>query len=1368
MHINEEGAARAVAASRAQWRALVLCLALLLTARAGRAQVLSASASPTALPADGGNVTIQIVVSNSVAVGSVAAYSNAGYIGGLNAAGKDGNGNNIYSNVFAVGANATNLPRSFAYTVKVTDTANNVYNGSAGTVDQASPKAIKIISSSLSVSSLPAAGGSVTVSAVASVQAPNTINNLYVYANGAGLGYLTYLSTNGDGSLNYSGSFTLGQNVSDAPHPYQLVINGADNAGNRAAAIVGAVTVSNATPASVVSSTLSTNSLPASGGPVTINAVVSAPAPNDVSDVYAYRFSTGLGNLSYISTNADKTKKYTGTFTFPANPTDTPILHQVVMRLRDNANNAITVPLGVVTVGAATPIKILSATASASSQTAAGGSINVTATVLAPAPNDVSDLYVFNYTQGLVGLSYQSTNADGSKIYSGAFTNPTNATNATLVKDLLLRARDNAGNLVVQPIGTLAIAPQTPIKIVSATMTPNNITAAGGTVTITATALAPAPNDVQYIRAYRYDQYVGALSYQSTNADGSKVFSGAFTVPANNSNATLTYPYTLYAADNSNNYASQSLGSITVPAVTPIKILSATLSGNSVPAAGGGLVATVTVLAPTPNDVQFVRVFEYNAYIGGLTYASTNADGSKVYSGTVNLPAQRGSFAETDLISVQAADNLNNYAYTFLPNVTVGTAATTNPVTISSVSISTNSLPVTGGSVIVKATVKPAVAGTISNVQIYDYEFYLGTLIYQSSNADGSLNYSGSFNIPANTLPYATQNGFQVVTTLNNGDYSESIAPAGTLSAAPVKPLAIVSAALSTNNLPVTGGDIIISAVVSAPAGNSVQSNQNFYAYRNGGYIGRLSYQTTNADGTQNWSGSFGIGANTSGVALSDIYTILAVDGVGSYLPATAGRVTVATAGTLTINSALLSATSFPATGGEMVIMAKVTPVTPYAISNVYAYSNVNGLGYLTYLGSNADGSQNWIGAFPVAPNGNDAPRADYYYISSQDSLGNYVPYALGYATLAPLTSLSAVSAALSAASFPAAGGDLILTAKVNIPPTAVSPAVNFYSNGVYLGQLARQSANADGTVNYSVSYRVPGNVSDQPRSDYFYGVAYDNASNYANIAFGNITVGPATPVSITQAALSTSSLSVTGGDVIVTATTQAPLPNDVNGFTVFSNGQNVGGLTYQNTNPDGTKNYSGSFHIPANTGATLQSYIYTLAASDTAGNLALGVLGAISVDTIPATVAGKISLEGLVGTAAPQTLTFQFRPKDGSATFNLTASVKPDGFFNLLNIPRKDYDLWIKGPKNLAKVVGVNTLNSDAHSVTALLAGGDSNNDNSVDATDFGALVGSYGSDANVPHGGYDYTADFNGDGLVDTTDFGILVGNYGSVGDY
>ena len=149
---------------------------------------------------------------------------------------------------------------------------------------------------------------------------------------------------------------------------------------------------------------------------------------------------------------------------------------------------------------------------------------------------------------------------------------------------------------------------------------------------------------------------------------------------------------------------------------------------------------------------------------------------------------------------------------------------------------------------------------------------------------------------------------------------------------------------------------------------------------------------------------------------------------------------------------------------------------------------------------------------------------------------------------------------------------------------------------------------------------------------------------------------------------------------------------------------------------------------------------------------------------TVP--VSGNLMFEGIAGTSSAQKVTFEFRSLSGTDHIVRLATVPPNGDFSVLDIPEQNYTLHIKGDKYLAANVSVNTTNGNVSSVTANLLAGDANNDNSVDTSDFGILVGAYGSDASVPGSGYDARADFNGDGLLDTTDFGLLVGNYGASG--
>ena len=144
--------------------------------------------------------------------------------------------------------------------------------------------------------------------------------------------------------------------------------------------------------------------------------------------------------------------------------------------------------------------------------------------------------------------------------------------------------------------------------------------------------------------------------------------------------------------------------------------------------------------------------------------------------------------------------------------------------------------------------------------------------------------------------------------------------------------------------------------------------------------------------------------------------------------------------------------------------------------------------------------------------------------------------------------------------------------------------------------------------------------------------------------------------------------------------------------------------------------------------------------------------------------ISGVVTLEGCVSPA--QSVTLEFRPASGTP---LTRSVTLSslGAFSVSDAPPGKYSLAIKGSKWLQQVIAVDSSKGPVSGISATLLAGDANNDNSVDATDFGQFVSAYNTSASVPGSGYDPACDFNCDGSVDATDFGLLVGNYGQQGD-
>ena len=149
-----------------------------------------------------------------------------------------------------------------------------------------------------------------------------------------------------------------------------------------------------------------------------------------------------------------------------------------------------------------------------------------------------------------------------------------------------------------------------------------------------------------------------------------------------------------------------------------------------------------------------------------------------------------------------------------------------------------------------------------------------------------------------------------------------------------------------------------------------------------------------------------------------------------------------------------------------------------------------------------------------------------------------------------------------------------------------------------------------------------------------------------------------------------------------------------------------------------------------------------------------------------PASVSGSILFSELVVSAPAQNVTFTFRPANGAAPITQMFAVSPFGAFTVPNLPRQAGILHIKPDKFLAVNIPIDLSGGSVTGIYAKTTPGDANNDNSVDSTDFGILIGAYGSEADIPNSGYDPTADFNGDGVVDSTDFGLLIGNFNSVG--
>ena len=97
------------------------------------------------------------------------------------------------------------------------------------------------------------------------------------------------------------------------------------------------------------------------------------------------------------------------------------------------------------------------------------------------------------------------------------------------------------------------------------------------------------------------------------------------------------------------------------------------------------------------------------------------------------------------------------------------------------------------------------------------------------------------------------------------------------------------------------------------------------------------------------------------------------------------------------------------------------------------------------------------------------------------------------------------------------------------------------------------------------------------------------------------------------------------------------------------------------------------------------------------------------------------------------QNITFEFRTRDGKPPTIIHQVLTPvsadTGSFSIPGVPNGTYDVAIKAFCWLRRVIpGVVVAGADVSGLSVSLIGGDINNDNIVDSTDFGGLIGDYG----------------------------------------
>jgi len=148
--------------------------------------------------------------------------------------------------------------------------------------------------------------------------------------------------------------------------------------------------------------------------------------------------------------------------------------------------------------------------------------------------------------------------------------------------------------------------------------------------------------------------------------------------------------------------------------------------------------------------------------------------------------------------------------------------------------------------------------------------------------------------------------------------------------------------------------------------------------------------------------------------------------------------------------------------------------------------------------------------------------------------------------------------------------------------------------------------------------------------------------------------------------------------------------------------------------------------------------------------------------------LSGQVVLGGLTpGSITPSVCLFEFRqPGTTQSVWSALALLDAEGYFTMSG-PAPDglYDLAVKHPRWLRKVVQVDTSQGNVTDVLIHLAGGDIDGDNEVSIGDYALLSAAFGSSPGDPS--WNELADLDGDGEVSIGDYALLSQNFGLIGD-
>jgi len=645
---------------------------------------------------------------------------------------------NHYSGTFTAPANTGTTDLTYTVFVVASDGSNNTTIMRCGTFVVLAPdiQAPSIKGCQVQPRRLPSPGGDFTITAT--VTDNRSVATVVAKVTGPSGGTVVPLTLTGN---NYTGTFTAPQNLSAQDANYQVTLEAADPSGNQSTADCGTITVlkPDTEPPAIVRCDVSPRTLLAPGGPVTLTADVTDNAGVDRIEVAI----VGSGEYTATVTLALKSgNTYEGTWNAPANDTASAQNYGVTFRAFDTSENLTTSDCGTVTV--ATPdnqAPVISACqVTPRALLARGGTVTITATVTDDvAVNSVRAVITRpDGVQVPVALASQ-----GGNNYQGTYAVSPNAGATAQSYQVEIRALDNSGNQATVDCGavTVAVPDTTAPVLLNCAIAPRALPASGGSVAVTADATDNVSVQSVVAEIQRPDGTIVTAQLTSTGGSG---YRGTIDLPANDTNATLTYLVRLVATDSTGNRTTQDCGAVTVAAVDRLapSIANCSVSPGTLPFSGGTVQVQASVTDNEGVASVVARILRGGVLIDTVTLtAGTPPSYSANFAALPNLTGA----AQEYTIELVATDTTGNSRSVECGTYTV--EVDTVPPALVACDATPRTLGSEGGLVTFTATVTDSIPVDHVVVRVVRPD---GTIVRVVLNAIGQDQFRGTWTAPAN------------------------------------------------------------------------------------------------------------------------------------------------------------------------------------------------------------------------------------------------------------------------------------------------------------------------------------------------------------------------------------------------------------------------------------------------------------------------------------------------------------------------------------------------------------------------------------------------------------------------------------------